>query len=70
MGSSFVCENCKSVVKYYWPEATEEQKIVEQNLKKQTCPFCGHKFSPEKSKEALIGISMLATKFKYDLQHS
>jgi len=65
IGSTLVCENCRSAVKYYWPENSIDMKRIQKILERKTCPFCGVKIdTSQKSSEILNMMLMLVTKLK------
>ena len=69
-GSTLVCPNCKSVVKYYYTENEQDNNVVEQALKKKICPFCKHKMaSASEFKEITSEMTMIMAKHKYELDH-
>lgn len=43
IGTSLICEKCKTVVRYYWPRNHKEGKGIEKIFQRALCPFCGHK---------------------------
>ncbi|MEM3697462.1 MAG: hypothetical protein QXQ94_08210 [Candidatus Bathyarchaeia archaeon] len=43
VGVTRICKNCKSVIRYYYPIASEDKEKIQEILKKAVCPFCERK---------------------------
>jgi hypothetical protein len=63
-GTSLICENCKSAMKFYKSKSTEENEKIGIILRAATCPFCGNSADVSKLGETLNMMTMLATEFK------
>jgi hypothetical protein len=69
IGTSLICEKCKSIVRYYWPKNSEERKRTEEIFQRAICPFCKHKVdTSEKPSDILNLTSMFMTELKRSLQ--
>lgn len=43
VGVTHLCENCKSVIRYYYPKSGEDEEKIQEVLKKAICSFCGQR---------------------------
>jgi len=72
MGTTFVCENCKSAIKYYWPkEENKESQKIQKVLGAKSCPLCGGTIRESKESKRIRGVMTMAmAKFKYENEMS
>ena len=69
VGTTLVCDKCKSAIKYYWPKRqNEDAEKIETIFKTSLCPLCNNKVAPsEKSKEIIQKMTLFASKFKWEI---
>ncbi|MHA1834623.1 MAG: hypothetical protein ACTSV7_11630 [Candidatus Baldrarchaeia archaeon] len=70
VGVTHICKNCKSVIRYYYPKLGEDERRIQEILKKATCPFCGQKVNTpnEYTQDVLTHMLMFVTKLKRNIQ--
>jgi len=71
-GTTIVCKNCRSAIKYYWPQKeNEDSRKIEKVLKASLCPLCGKVIEEsEESKRIRLSMPKVMSKFKYEIGKS
>jgi hypothetical protein len=70
VGTTRVCDSCKSVIKYYWGEPeSETANQVEALLKKNICGICGNQYMSQDDSHVLSEkMTLVIAKFKHEQQ--
>lgn len=68
-GTTIVCENCKSAIKYYWPQnENKDSRKIEMIFKASICPLCGKVVKElEETEKVRMGMTMIMSKFKHEI---
>lgn len=71
MGQTIVCGNCKSAIKFYWPDQESESKIISSILSSSKCLFCENQVKETDETAKIRGeMTKLMAKFKYGIGES
>lgn len=71
MGQTIVCENCKSAIKFYWPDQESDSKVVSSILTSSKCPLCRNEIiEPDETAKIRGEMTKLMAKFKYEIGES
>ena len=72
MGQTIVCENCKSVIKYYRPDQESEAEVVSSIVSSAKCSVCGNEIKEQNGEKGKIRGEMtkLMARFKYEIGES
>jgi hypothetical protein len=68
-GTTFVCEKCKSAIKYYWPQKeNEDSRTIQSIFEASVCPLCGAVAKESELTDKIRGIAtMMLAEFKREI---
>lgn len=70
VGTTIICETCRSAIKYYWPrEESEDARRIQSIFKANSCPLCREKIeASEQIKKAHILMGKIILEFKHNIE--
>jgi hypothetical protein len=71
-GTTVVCENCKSAIRFYWPgEENEDSRKIQAIIATAVCPVCNKVVKEsEESKRIKGNMALTMAKFKHETGQS
>jgi len=68
-GTTFVCENCKSAIKFYWPrEENEDSRKIQAIFAASVCPLCGKVVKESDESKKIRGVmTIIMANFKHEI---